>query len=90
MTINVQNEQELTDRVRFIVASVLATTEHDDMGWGLDTDLRAGVGFDSLSIMCVLSSAEEEFGVALDDDEAIASTVSVRKLALCIRERLHR
>jgi acyl carrier protein len=85
-----QADTTILNDVLRIVAYVLASSERycvDECPVDVDTDLREVLGFDSLAMMHVLSSAEEEFGVLLDDDEAVASTRSVRTLATCIRRR---
>lgn len=77
------NSPEIAEQIRSIVLDVLhdsdGTTAEADLE--LDTDLRGYLGFDSLSIMYVLSTAEERFGVTLGDAELMTSTMSVRALA---------
>lgn len=80
---------EIAEKLQAIVQDVLRSS--DGAGYeadlDLDTDLRSSLGFDSLSIMYVLSRAEEEFGITLDGEDVIASTTSVRALASCIEKR---
>ncbi|WP_158224181.1 cytochrome P450 [Micromonospora wenchangensis] len=87
-----QNSPEVTEQIRSIVLEVLhdsdGTTTEADLE--LDTDLRGYLGFDSLSIMYVLSTAEERFGVTLGDAELMTSTMSVRVLASYIEAALAR
>ncbi|MFI9387612.1 acyl carrier protein [Kutzneria sp. NPDC052558] len=75
------------DELSAIVGRVLADGQPHAV-FDVDDDLREVLGFDSLAVMHVLSSAEERFDVLLDDDEAIASTTSVRSLASCISSRM--
>lgn len=82
-------ETTILDELSRIIGSVLADSNSDRAAsFDVDDDLREVLGFDSLAVMHVLSSAEDTFDVLLDDDEAIESTTSVRSLASCIQGRL--
>lgn len=86
-----QPDTTILNDVLQIVTGVLASSDQHPVNVSLvdaDTDLRDVLGFDSLAMMHVLSTLEQEFGVLLDDDQAISSATSVRSLAAFIQQRM--
>ena len=61
------------EQVKLLLAEALSLGERID-GLGADSPLLGGIPeFDSMAVIHIISSLEERFGIAVDDDEISAS-----------------